>query len=146
MIADDSIGLLLVGLRVLAVLALYAFLIGALLTLWRDLVKHQANTLRPPIAEVKLKFADHAPFDEHIFQQPKITLGRAPGCDCILDNSTVSTKHAQLSYHHSQWWVEDLSSRNGTYLNQTRIEVPTVIIDGDEIRCGEVEFTFRVEQ
>ncbi|MBN2502040.1 MAG: FHA domain-containing protein [Anaerolineales bacterium] len=146
MISNDSIGLLLVGLRVLAVLALYAFLIGALFTLWRDLVKHQANTLRSPIAEVKLTFADRAPFGEHVFQQPKITLGRSPSCDCMLDNSTVSTEHARLSYHHSQWWVEDLGSRNGTFLNQTRIEVPTVIIAGDEIRCGEVEFTFRVEQ
>ena len=146
MITDDRIGLLLVGLRVLAVLALYAFLIGALFTLWRDLVKHQANIQRSPVAEVKLAFADHASFGEHIFQQPKITLGRAPSCDCMIDNSTVSTEHARLSYHHSQWWVEDLSSRNGTFLNQTRIEVPTVIIAGDEIRCGEVEFVFSVEQ
>ncbi len=146
MSSNDSIGLLLVGLRVLAVLALYAFLVGALLTLWRDLVKHQANTLRPPVAEIKIAFADHARFGEHVFQQPKITLGRAPNCDCMIDNGTVSTEHARLSYHHSQWWLEDLSSRNGTFLNQTRIEVPTVIIDGDEIRCGEVEFTFSVEQ
>ena len=146
MIADDSIGLLLVGLRILAVLALYAFLIGALLTLWRDLVKHQANTQRSPVAEVKLAFADHVSFGEHTFQQPKITLGRAPSCDCMIDNGTVSTEHARLSYHHSQWWVEDLSSRNGTFLNQNRIEVPTVIIAGDEIRCGEVEFIFSVEQ
>jgi pSer/pThr/pTyr-binding forkhead associated (FHA) protein len=146
LISDDSIGLLLVGLRVLAVLALYAFLGIALLSLWRDLVKQQATTQRPPAAEIKLAFGEGFPLGEFSFQQPKITLGRAPNCDCVIDNSTVSTQHARLSYHHSQWWLEDLSSRNGTFLNQARIEVPTVVIDGDEIRCGEVEFIFNHKQ
>ena len=146
MISDHSIGLLLVGLRILAVISLYVFLGGALFTLWQDLIKYKPSTQQPSFSEIKLEFTKNIPYGEFTYQQPKITLGRALNCDCILDNSTVSTQHARLSFHHSQWWIEDLNSKNGTFLNQTRIEVPTVVIDGDEIRCGEVEFIFNKKQ
>ena len=101
MISNDSVGLLLLGLRILAVLALYAFLGGALFILWRDLVKHQATTVRPPAAEITLAFGADFPLGEFAFQQPKVTLGRAPDCDCVIENSTVSTQHARLSYHQT---------------------------------------------
>jgi pSer/pThr/pTyr-binding forkhead associated (FHA) protein len=46
-----------------------------------------------------------------------------------------------LSYHHNQWWLEDLGSTNGTLLNQEKLTIPTVVISGDEFRCGETRFT-----
>ena len=70
------------------------------------------------------------------FAQPEITLGRDPGCDIPLMDDTVSTRHAQLTYHHGQWWLEDLASMNGTMLNETTVNMPTVITSGDEIICG----------
>jgi pSer/pThr/pTyr-binding forkhead associated (FHA) protein len=70
------------------------------------------------------------------FHQTEITIGRDPGCDIPLQEDTISARHAHLTYHHNQWWLEDLASTNGTRLNDTRITIPTVITSGDEIQCG----------
>ena len=70
------------------------------------------------------------------FHQAEITIGRDPGCDIPLSEDTISVQHAHLSYHHNQWWLEDLASMNGTRLNDARITTPTVITSGDEIECG----------
>jgi len=75
------------------------------------------------------------PILKHFFQS-EITLGRDPGCDVPLTDDTASTRHAQLSYHHNQWWLEDIASTNGTFLNEAAVNMPTVITSGDEIICG----------
>jgi pSer/pThr/pTyr-binding forkhead associated (FHA) protein len=64
---------------------------------------------------------------------------------CFGDD-TVSARHARLSYHHNQWWVEDLQSRNGTYLNDERVSVPTVIVSGDELRYGQVATLIEIDE
>jgi pSer/pThr/pTyr-binding forkhead associated (FHA) protein len=71
------------------------------------------------------------------FLLPEITIGRDPACECPLDNETVSARHARLSYHHNQWWLEDLNSSNGIILNQVRLTLPTVVISEDEFTCGD---------
>jgi pSer/pThr/pTyr-binding forkhead associated (FHA) protein len=58
-----------------------------------------------------------------------------------LEDAAASARHARLSYHHNQWWLEDLGSTNGTLLNQEKLALPTVVISGDEFRCGETRFT-----
>ena len=75
------------------------------------------------------------------FSQPEVTLGRDPACDVLLDEETVSARHARLSYHHNQWWLEDLESTNGTSLNATRLNTATVLTNGDEIQCGKARLT-----
>ena len=75
------------------------------------------------------------------FTQPEVTLGRDPGYDVPLTDDTVSTRHAQLSFHHNQWWLVDLASTNGTFLNGTSVKMPIVITSGDEIKCGGARLT-----
>jgi len=72
------------------------------------------------------------------FTKSEIILGREPGCDFLLDDQTVSSRHARLSYRQSQWWVEDMASTNGTYLNGEIVTAPVVITQGDELRLGQV--------
>jgi len=62
----------------------------------------------------------------------------APVCD------SISARHARLSYHHNQWWLEDLGSRNGILLNQVRLQMPTVVTSEDEFLCGETHFLVAV--
>ncbi len=42
------------------------------------------------------------------FIQAEVTIGRDPACECPVADEAVSARHARLSYHHNQWWLEDL--------------------------------------
>jgi pSer/pThr/pTyr-binding forkhead associated (FHA) protein len=130
-------GPIVLGLRMLLALALYGFLGWALYVLWNE-VQKQAQLLatrRIPGLSISIRQGRAAPVMRN-FSQPEIILGRDPGCDIPLSDETVSTRHAQLTYHHGQWWVEDLASTNGTHLNKALVTTPTVLASGDEIRCG----------
>ncbi|HNZ13769.1 MAG TPA: FHA domain-containing protein [Anaerolineaceae bacterium] len=124
--------------RILLAAALYGFLAWALITLWRDL-QMQTQILqprKPPALHLAVDLGGE--LIESDLEQPEIILGRDPGCDLQVPHETVSGRHARLSYHHKQWWVEDLQSTNGTYLNEDRILTPTVLTIGDELLLGQV--------
>jgi pSer/pThr/pTyr-binding forkhead associated (FHA) protein len=135
-------GPVLLVLRFLLALGLYAFLAWAFLNLWRDLRQQSAllATRRVPPISLTIASADQPSQVRH-FKQPEITIGRDPACECPLDEETVSTRHARLSYHHGQWWLEDLQSTNGTFLNGEPVLAPLVVTSGDVVRCGQVELT-----
>lgn len=133
-------GPLLLALRILLALALYAFLAWAFVSLWRD-IRQQSALLaarRVPPLNLTIASAGRSPQTRH-FKQSEITIGRDPACECpLLDEDTISARHARLSYHHGQWWLEDLDSTNGVFLNGERLSTPTVVISGDEIGCGNI--------
>lgn len=122
--------------RVLMAIALYGFLGWAFYTLWRDF-KQQSDALSAQkLPEISLYLRADPAQPVKIYRQPEITIGRDPTCDFTLLDETVSAHHASLTYHHHQWWVEDHKSTNGTYLNKEPLITATVIISGDELRCG----------
>jgi pSer/pThr/pTyr-binding forkhead associated (FHA) protein len=135
-------GIIILALRLILVFALYGFLGWALLILWREIRRQGGNlaSRRVPNINLTIRHGQAPPIVKN-FTQPSITFGRDPGCDIPLVDDTVSTRHAQLTYHHNQWWLEDLSSTNGTILNQIIITMPTVLTAGDEIRCGDTRLT-----
>ena len=130
-------GEILLVLRFGLAIFLYLFLGWALFTLWRDL-KHQKEIAAayqiPPIG-VEVQIGNES--WTHQFSRHEISIGRDPACECPLNSETVSANHTRLSYHHNQWWVEDMDSTNGTLLNGELITEATVITHGDQIRCGE---------
>jgi len=130
-------GPIVLGLRILLILALYAFLGFTLLTIWQDLKRtgQQAATRKIPAIRLEVQIKRRAAVSQ-IFSQPEIILGRESVCDVTLDDTTVSARHAKLSYHHGQWWLEDLNSTNGTSLNKEKLTTATVLAPGDEIQCG----------
>ena len=71
-------------------------------------------------------------------------LGRAPDAGIWIDAPGVSRHHARIRLEDSAVAVEDLGSKNGTYLRGERITAPTPLVDGDQIRLGSVVITFRV--
>ena len=134
-------GPVVLALRLLLAISLYAFLGWAFVSLWRD-IKQQAELLSsrkvPPIS-LTIARGGPAPQVRH-FVQPEVTIGRDPACECPVDDEAISARHARLSFHHNQWWLEDLNSTNGTLLNQEKLAMPTVIMSEDEFRCGETRF------
>jgi len=69
-------------------------------------------------------------------------LGRHPSCEIVLDDSLVSRQHAQISNRRGEFFLEDLRSRNRTFLNGTAIGGKTQLSDADEVKIGEVVFQF----
>ena len=68
-------------------------------------------------------------------------IGRSPDCEIFLDDVTVSRKHAVLVRKDGAFFVEDLGSLNGTFLNRRRIESGE-LADGDELQIGKYRLIF----
>ncbi len=70
-------------------------------------------------------------------------LGRTDEAVIWIDSPAASRRHARILVKDGRATVEDLGSRNGTYLRGERIHAPAALADGDEIRIGRVFMTFR---
>jgi pSer/pThr/pTyr-binding forkhead associated (FHA) protein len=136
-------GTLFLVLRLALVLTLYTFLVWAFYTLWRDLRRQVESAAAVHIPGIELSREIPEGWTTQQFTTAEILIGRDPTCDCQLEDMTVSARHAKLTYHHNQWWVEDVGSTNGTYLNQENVTIATVLATGDDLQIGQV--TLKVE-
>jgi hypothetical protein len=75
-------------------------------------------------------------------EQP-ITIGRAEDSTLVLTDDYASARHARLVPRDGQWFVEDLGSTNGTYLDRSRITGPTPVPIGVPIRIGRTSIELR---
>ena len=71
-------------------------------------------------------------------------LGRDPGVSVFLDHTSVSRRHARIVISGKGALIEDLQSKNGTFVRGARIEAPSRLSDGDKIQLGSVSLKFRV--
>jgi len=131
-------GIILLILRIAFTIGLFAFLGWSLWIIWRDL-KRQSSTIdlrQPPL--LILQRENNGDPQSRRFLVPEVLIGRDPFCDCIISDTTVSSQHSRLAFRQGHWWVEDLGSTNGTFLNQEQVISPVVITNGDQLRCGQV--------
>ena len=66
----------------------------------------------------------------------ELVLGRHPACALVLDDETVSRRHAMLCRRDAGWFLRDLESSNGTWVNGRRV-VDAEVRPGDEVRLGD---------
>ena len=66
----------------------------------------------------------------------ELTVGRGTGCAVRLDDPTVSSIHARVNRRGSTFMIEDLGSRNGTFINRRRITAATPLRPGDRLGIG----------
>ena len=71
----------------------------------------------------------------------RMTVGRRPDSDVFLDDVTVSRDHALVVKRGGDFYLDDLGSLNGTYVNRRRIESHR-LADGDELQIGKYKLTF----
>jgi pSer/pThr/pTyr-binding forkhead associated (FHA) protein len=69
------------------------------------------------------------------------TVGRNPESDVFLDDVTVSRRHAEVRRREVEWFVHDLGSLNGTYVNGERVDVAK-LASGDEVQIGRFKLVF----
>lgn len=135
------------ALRLLLVIGLYLFLLAVAGVAWREL-RASVRAERPTVA-------DHAPSRRMLVVidsgdtplragdafplRPVTSLGRDMANTIVLPDPGASAEHALISMQDGHWWLEDLGSTNGTFLNGVRLREPAIIVAGDIIRVGHVQ-------
>jgi len=94
----------------------------------------------PPLPALR-RLVIHYPHGTQEVQLPPspapISLGRAPDNTIVISDTTVSSRHARLYLQGTQWYIQDLGSTNGTFVNNLRVTQHPVRI-GDQIRLGAI--------
>jgi pSer/pThr/pTyr-binding forkhead associated (FHA) protein len=72
-----------------------------------------------------------------------IMIGRADDSTLVLDDDYASTRHARISLRGTDWYVEDLGSTNGTYLDRAKVTAPLRVPLGAPIRIGKTVIELR---
>ncbi len=72
-----------------------------------------------------------------------VVLGRAPGCDVVVTDPSVSRRHAEIRPSGGGWELRDLGSSNGTWIGERRVD-RALLADGLEFRLGTARFRFEV--
>jgi hypothetical protein len=73
--------------------------------------------------------------------EERMSIGRTPDAAVFLDDVTVSRNHALLVRRQDGYYIDDLGSLNGTYVNRRRIESHR-LTDGDEIQIGKYKLSY----
>jgi serine protease Do len=81
---------------------------------------------------------------------PSVTLGRDPNCEVAFDpdkDDLVSRAHTKIFVLNDSFWIGDLGSRNGTYVNSQRVSGRVKLLPGDIVQLGRggPEFEFSVD-
>jgi len=76
------------------------------------------------------------------FKQESIVIGRDDGADVLIDNPSVSRRHAEIRLGDDGWVVEDLGSSNGTFIRGTKIQGAQPLGLGDEVGFGKFSIVF----
>lgn len=72
-----------------------------------------------------------------------IMIGRADDSTLVLDDDFASTRHARISLRGTDWYVEDLGSTNGTFLDRAKVTAPIRVPLGAPIRIGKTVIELR---
>jgi uncharacterized protein YkwD len=79
---------------------------------------------------------------EYQLSKQTVTIGSHRSNDLVIDDSTVSRRHATITRKTGGFELADLGSTNGTLVNGKRVRVPTALGRGDEIKFGAARYTF----
>lgn len=81
---------------------------------------------------------------KHIVPRRKeAVIGRHSDCDVCIDSPDISRKHARITVRPTGIFIEDLASKNGTWVGADRVDMLRALRDGDRIRVGDTTLIFR---
>jgi hypothetical protein len=141
-------------LKIFLLVLLYLFFFRVLRAVWTEVNPKSANEgpvagpaprpakqprrpARPGRSSPQLRVLEPAGRRGHNYPLvDELTLGRAAGCHIPIDDSYASQVHARVFQRDGTWYVEDLGSTNGTYLNRRRVAGPMVIKRRDRLQIG----------
>lgn len=126
------------------IVIIYLFILSIIRLIYLD-IKGISTQVSDDSAYLKLiNKKDSLPFNVKEYY-PLIeanSIGRSNGNEIILKDPYISKKHLQIVEDEGDFYLEDLNSANGTYLNGDRIMDVAKLKNGDRIRVGQVEFLY----
>ncbi len=96
-----------------------------------------------PIIEIQ---SGSSPGQRFTLAGSRAVLGRHPDCEIVLDAGAVSRQHAQISCVDGDYFIEDLHSRNGTFVNGEQIQAPRQLQNGDRLKICDLSLIFFNDQ
>ena len=144
---DDLLNVL----KLLLLAMLYLFFFRVLRAVWAELSARPIALAAPAAAvsspgpaartQLRLKVVDGEPKGKTFDLGDELTVGRAAGCQVALSDDTfVSQLHARLFRKDGRYFVEDLGSTNGTFLNRKQVSAPVALRRGDRLQVGKTVF------
>ena len=135
----DGFLLVVWAIRLLFLGLLYLFLYRVIKALLRDLRAAAREPADRPGRLVVLESPSGEPLAGHSFGLDVITpLGRDVNNAIVIDDPFASADHAVLTYRGRSWYLEDLGSTNGSYINGRRVDGVSPMGFGDELQIGQV--------
>jgi len=125
---------------------LYLFLMLVTMVAWRELRPAASERRRRATLEVLDPARTTLSAGEQIALYDGVSLGRDAASDVRLDEDSVSARHALVRFESGRWWVEDLGSTNGTFINEARVTGRAPLRDGDALQVGRVTGRFRTRR
>lgn len=146
--------LVLISLKALFLALLYLFIARAIRVIYLDLVgprvprprRQPAPRPTKPRAQPRAVVVTEDAMPSRTYplrDEEPMVIGRSDTCQIALKDTYVSQVHTRLFQRDGLWFVEDLGSTNGTYLNRTKVSEPTPITPGDELRVGKTVIEVR---
>ncbi len=134
--------------RYLFILLIYLFMFGIIRMIYLDI---KGIRRRSSITATYLKLINRR--DELSFNVEEsyplsayTTIGRTKKNDIVIKDPYISKKHAVIEKDRGEYFIEDLDSANGTFVNEEEILNPIRLENGDTIRIGQVQFLFVSER
>jgi pSer/pThr/pTyr-binding forkhead associated (FHA) protein len=138
--------ILLLVIRVFLVIALYLFIGWVVYTLWIEIYRRPARQTETAVPLLTLNYQDAAGPHSFRITQHSAGIGSAAGNDVLLIDTAVADRHAVLTYHQSQWWLENIDPDHPLLLNAERVIDPVVLINGDTISIGPYQLDVSLEE
>ena len=134
-------------LRYLFITVIYLFIFAVIRMIYLDIRRTSKDKRKPKYDTSYLEVISNINklyFDvkqSYPLTEDVVIIGRNPDCTISIDDLYMSSQNTQLWFEDGEWYIADMGSTNGTYINGKKMgEEPLILDGGDKIRIGQVEF------
>lgn len=136
--------LLSIILRYVFIVIIYLFIFSIIRLIYLDIRHLNSIDLNASVYLKLINRSDSLPYKlkEYYTIDYEMSLGRQSDNDVYIKDPYISKKHLMIVEDEGEYFLEDLQSANGTFVNRERIEDVVKLNNGDIIRVGNIEFLF----
>lgn len=134
-------------LRYIFITVIYLFIFAVIRMIYLDIRRTSKDKRKPKydtsylevITNINKLYFDVS--QSYPLTEDVVIIGRSPDCTISIDDLYMSAQNTQLWFENGEWYIADMGSTNGTYVNGQKMDDEPLILDGgDKIRIGQIEF------